>query len=216
LREERVRIMFAGAKVLMAIRTPSPLPAAEFSIPVHDLDAGGREFMLPVRAAWLRGVLEDTDIGPSTKDGELRVRLSKSGADVVLRGSVAAEITVPCSRCLEPTPVTVKEELSLLAVPASPSRPGPPGQRARGTGRARRDDDRTDETADPEESDVMTYDGDTLVLDGLVRDELLLGIPMIPLCSEACPGISPKLDDRAEAAGVDPRLRPLLELKKKT
>jgi DUF177 domain-containing protein len=160
----------------------------------------------------LRGVLEDTDVGPSTTDGELRVRLSKSGGDVVLRGSVAAEIMVPCSRCLEPTPVAVKEELSLLAVPASPSRPG---KRPRAAGTTPRQD-RDDEIGDPEESDVMTYDGDTLVLDDRVRDELLLGIPMIPLCSEACPGISPKLDDRAEAAGVDPRLRPLLELKKKT
>jgi uncharacterized protein len=207
--------MFAGADVLMAMRTTTPLPAAEFSIPVHDLDAGGREFKLPVRAAWLRGVLEDTDIGPSTQDGELRVRLSKSGGDVVLRGSVAAEIMVPCSRCLEPTPVAVTEELSLLAVPASPSRPGP-RPRAAGNVRRHERDDRDDENGDPDESDVMTYDGDALVLDDLVRDELLLGIPMIPLCSEACPGISPKLDDRAEAAGVDPRLRPLLELKKKT
>ena len=212
MRERRGRIMFAGAEVPMAMRTSTPLPAAEFSIPVHDLDAGGREFNLPVRAAWLRGVLEDTDIGASTKDGELRLRLSKSGSDVVVRGSVAAEIMVPCSRCLEPTPVAVKEELSLLAVPASPSRPahGP-----RGAGKAHVHD-RDDENGDPEESDVMTYDGDTVVLDDLVRDELLLGIPMIPLCSEACPGISPKLDDRAEGAGVDPRLRPLLELKKKT
>ena len=202
----------------MAIRTNTPLPAAEFSIPVHDLDAGGREFRLPVRAAWLRGVLEETDVGPSTQDGELLVRLSKSGSDVVLRGWVAAEIMVPCSRCLEPTPVAVKEELSLLAVPASPSRPGPTGPRSRAAGNARRPGrgDRDDETVDPEEADVMTYDGDPLVLDDLVRDELLLGIPMIPLCSEACPGISPKLDDRAEGAGVDPRLRPLLELKKKT
>ncbi len=30
------------------------------------------------------------------------------------------------------------------------------------------------------------------VLDDLVRDELVLEIPMIPLCSEACPGMSPR------------------------
>src|ERR1700723_1319016 len=106
----------------MATRTTPAPPAAEFSIPVHDLDAGGRDYELPIRAPWLRGVLEDTDVGASAQDGVLRVRLSKSGTDVVLLGSLAAEMTVPCSRCLEPTPVTVREDFSLLAVPASPSR----------------------------------------------------------------------------------------------
>src|SRR5580700_3315703 len=108
----------------MATRTTPASPAAEFSIPVHDLDAGGRDFQLPVRSAWLRGVLEGTDVGGSTKDGELRVRLSKSGTDVVLLGSVAAEMLVPCSRCLELTPVAVREDFSLLAIPAPVSRSG--------------------------------------------------------------------------------------------
>jgi hypothetical protein len=43
---------------------------------------------------------------------------------------------------------------------------------------------------------------------------------MIPLCSEACPGIQPQLaSEEPEAAAVDhvdPRLLPLLRLKKNT
>jgi uncharacterized protein len=200
----------------MRTNPPTPSPA-EFSIPVRDLDAGGREFHLPIRAAWLRGVLEGTDVGASSKDGELRVRLSKSGNDVVIRGSLAAEMTVPCSRCLEPTPVSVNEELSLLAVPGAPAR----APASKGASKGRRDEPDEDEIA-TEEADLIPYDGETLVLDALVRDELLLGVPMIPLCSESCPGISPKLDDRAEGqapgqgGGIDPRLAPLLELKKKS
>jgi uncharacterized protein len=212
--------MFAALKFPMATRT-TPTPTAEFSIPVRDLDAGGRDYQLPIRAAWLRGVLEDTDVGASAQDGELRVRLSKSGNDVVLLGSLAAEMTVPCSRCLEPTPVSIREDFSILAVPASPSRAAH-GSRTRGgksASHGRREERNDDDGIAPEEADVIPYDGETLVLDDLVRDELLLGIPMIPLCSEACPGISPKLDDGPQAAGhagVDPRLLPLLELKKKT
>ena len=52
------------------------------------------------------------------------------------------------------------------------------------------------------------------MLDDLVRDELLLGIPMIPLCSEACPGMSPAPESNAQATPqekpMDPRLAPLL------
>ena len=62
---------------------------------------------------------------------------------------------------------------------------------------------------------MIAYDGETVVLDDLVRDELLLGIPMIPLCSEGCPGIRPEQSEREAVASIDPRLRPLLGLKSK-
>jgi uncharacterized protein len=60
-----------------------------------------------------------------------------------------------------------------------------------------------------------------VVLDGLVRDELVLGIPMIPLCSEDCPGIHPgpvqQTQDPSSASSgeprTDPRFAPLLALK---
>ena len=50
------------------------------------------------------------------------------------------------------------------------------------------------------------------------QDELVLEIPMIPLCSDACPGISPPPVAEGvarEENGIDPRLSPLLRLKKK-
>ena len=84
---------------------------------------------------------------------------------------------------------------------------------------AARGGDGDDEDADlaPEQADMIPYDGDTLVLDDLIRDELLLGVPMIPLCSEGCTGIRPSSDaqpvEAAAEASIDPRLRPLLRLK---
>jgi len=179
----------------------------EFEIPVGDLDAAGKPFRFPVRAAWLRGALEGTAVGASEHDGHLELRLSRSGTDVVVRGTLEAHVTAPCSRCLEPAPVTVKESISALAVPATNGRESPGGK--------------DDDDLSPEQADLISYDGETLVLDDLVRDELLLGIPMIPLCSEACPGIQPPLASEEPEAGsdvdrIDPRLRPLLRLKKNT
>jgi uncharacterized protein len=189
----------------------------EFSFPVNELDAGGKHFHLPVRAAWLRGALEGTDVGAAQGDGELDLRLSKSGPDVVVRGALSADLTVPCSRCLEPTVVSVREELSTLAVPKGAGQP--PRGRQDGDKKEKKFKeaaDLDDDEGSPEEADVLVYEGDQLVLDDLVRDELLLGIPMIPLCSEACPGISPGNSVTEEDAGIDPRLVPLLKLKNKT
>src|ERR1019366_4565512 len=101
----------------------------------------------------------------------------------------SSTLVVPCSRCLEPTVVPVHEELSALAVPkggASASR----GSKEKKDKKPKDADDLDDAELASEEADVILYEGDHLVLDELVRDELLLGIPMIPLCSEACPGIS--------------------------
>jgi uncharacterized protein len=178
----------------------------EFSIPVHDLDASGKELHLPVRAAWIRGALESTGVAPGGADGALEIRVSKSGNDVVVHGKLHAELAVPCARCLEPAHVSIQEDVSALAVQ------GAEAHRSSHSG----DDEDDDLAAD--EADVIAYDGQTVVLDDLVRDELLLNIPMIPLCSDACPGISPP--PAAEGAarvenGIDPRLSPLLRLKKK-
>jgi uncharacterized protein len=182
--------------------TSATKAAHEFTFPVHDLDVSGKHFRLPVRAAWLRGVLEGTDIGASDRDGDLDLRLSRSGSDVVLRGRLAADLLVQCSRCLERVVVPVREEVSALAVPSA---------EARGA----RDHDDEDAELTAEDADVITYDGETVVLDDLVRDELLLGIPMIPLCSESCPGIRPERSEGDGVENIDPRLRPLLGLKNK-
>lgn len=185
---------------------PLPVPKSthEFSFPVHDLDVSGKRFRLPVRSTWLRGVLEGTEIGASERDGELDLRLSRSGPDVVVRGTLAAELLVQCSRCLERVVVPVREELSALAVPAAEAR-----HPQKGDG----DDEEVELPA--EDAGMIAYEGDAVVLDDLVRDELLLGIPMIPLCSEGCPGIRPEHSEEDAVASIDPRLRPLLGLKSK-
>jgi uncharacterized protein len=152
----------------------------------------------------MRHALEGTPVALGGADGKLALRLSKSGTDVVIRGTLKADLVVPCARCLEPAKITVREDVSALAVPRAALREVAGG----------------DDDADPETADMIPYDGETLVLDDLVRDELLLAVPMIPLCSEGCEGISPRSpaaeEPQAGTASIDPRLRPLLRFKKST
>jgi uncharacterized protein len=174
--------------------------AHQFVVSARDLDAAGKRFRFAVRASWMRGAFEDTDAQPGGSEGELDVRLSKSGTDVVLRGVLTAELCVPCARCLRPARVALREPLSALFVPSASVSP---------------DSAAEEQEVTAAEADVIPYDGETVVLDQLVRDELLLSIPMIPLCSEGCPGISPETRPQPTAAsGIDPRFRPLLRLKK--
>lgn len=171
------------------------MSAQEYSIPVSELDAGGKQYRFPVRAAWIRGVLEDHEATSGPNDGTIEVRASKSGHDVVVHGTLDAELTVPCARCLEPANLPIHAELSVLYVPASKLAGGDDG-----------DSELTDE-----EADTLPFEGETVVLDDLVRDELVLNVPMIPLCSEACPGMSPGPDQGTGDKPIDPRLAPLLD-----
>jgi uncharacterized protein len=120
---------------------------------------------------------------------------------------VKADVSVPCARCLAPVSVHINHEVTALMVPA-----------AELVARSRGEDDEAD--LENAELDVLPYHGETVALDELVRDELVLEIPMIPLCSEDCPGMSPPPAFSGNAVGVtaekaiDPRLAPLLRLKK--
>jgi uncharacterized protein len=179
------------------------MSAHEFPIPVSELDAGGKEYRFAVRPSWIRGVLEGHEATASDRDGSLSVRASKSGHDVVVNGKLEAPLNVPCARCLEPFPLPIKSDIAVLYAPA-----------------AKIKDPETDEYEfTGEEADTLPFDGETVVLDDLVRDELLLEIPMIPLCSEGCPGMSTPPEnsgeDKTGEKGVDPRLAPLLAFRDK-
>jgi uncharacterized protein len=175
----------------------------EFSVAAKDLDAAGKSLHFVVRSAWMRDALDGTDIATVGPDGELDVRVSRSGADVVVHGTLKANLIVACARCLEPARITVSERISALVVPATDLR------ESSGAGE---DDDMV-----PDQTDMIVYDGETVVLDDLVRDELLLGIPIVPLCSEECAGIrrpGAAETKQARSESIDPRLQPLLRLKK--
>lgn len=211
-----------------------------FAISIHDIDAGGlaRSFELPL--PWLERAFEETDI-TAEAPGHADVRVSRTGHDVVVRGKVTATLTVPCARCIKPVSCPVDTELSLLLRPAKPEpsaakhgagkpgahKPGAHGHDSGAEGHGKHGSktngapkkghahEEEEYEFSSDEADQDTYDGETVVLDGFLREAILLEAPSFPLCSEDCPGIRPKpLPERGEPA-IDPRLIPLRALKTK-
>ncbi len=149
------------------------------------LDAGPREVRAPLPAAWLAAQFAQEEAEPSitaTEDGEIDARLTSAGDDnFLLQGRVRAKATTSCARCLGPAVVPLDADVTLLFVPDKSARPT--------KGRRSRESDGELEF-DPSDADVAPWDGETLVLDPLVREALLLELPISPLCDEACPGIA--------------------------
>jgi uncharacterized protein len=187
------------------------MTAHELTLSIGDLDSGGREYVFPLRSAWIRGILEGHEATAADSDGKLAIRASKSGVDVVVHGTLEAALSVPCARCLQSVKVEVSEPVSVLFAPRNA---GHARAQAQIKGKGKREIEELELT--PEEADTLPYDGETVVLDDLVRDELILETPNFPLCSEDCPGISPSLkpEDRTGASprDPDPRLLPLRRL----
>ena len=174
------------------------------TIPIPEEDGAFSTHTWTLSTSWLAEALEECEkegVLPGT-EGSLDVEVSKSGLDVVVQGSLSASVCLPCARCLEPFSLSLSASVSALLIPEG----------AMSRDAAEEGDENTEL-----EIDVLTYTAGGLFLDDLVRDELILSIPMFPLCREECKGASFR---HTEAKSVvtkplDERLAPLALLKEK-
>ncbi|UJR80660.1 YceD family protein [Sandaracinus amylolyticus] len=191
---------------------------AEFEIKVLELEAGGKQYDFPLRRGWLDASLGLADAkpgdalkaDPAQPDGVVSVWAEKSGEDVVVRGRVKTHLIAECARCLGEAHVPVDTAITALFTLRSETlRPVA-----------------DEEDLTPEELDTEFYRGDTVALDALVREHVLLEVPMQTLCSETCTGLEVPAAIRGpadlheapihEGKKVDPRLAPLMDLMDKT
>jgi uncharacterized protein len=212
-----------------------PVANPAFAVSVAELRRGPIHASWSVPLAWLRTALEHTEATP-TGDGTLVVELTASGTEVMVRGRATVTVTMPCARTLEPVTVPLSPEIFLLLSPAAP--PAAPLHSARGSARSRirqrhRSADRPSANSyprmrgrggwanDPLLPDELaaqdTYEGEQVVLDGFLREFILLELPMmvrrsdLPLAEDAAIGAPSGCAGSVLGAqrSLDPRLAPL-------
>jgi uncharacterized protein len=119
--------------------------------------------------------LLDEDVGFEEKIA-IRGRLSKTGETVSLSGWLTARLILACSRCAKDFTFPLYLELTTQFLPlvqAATTRPGEGLQ----------DVDVT------EEDYLHFYRGQSVFLDDFIREEVILAIPMQPLCDPNCKGL---------------------------
>jgi uncharacterized protein len=101
------------------------------------------------------------------------VRLLRTGEGVLVQGHLAAELAVPCSRCLEPVVVPVDVDLVEIFTPTL--------------------DIITGQAIRPEEDDRALWIDEHHILDlrEVLRQDVLVAMPLHPLCREECRGLCP-------------------------
>lgn len=147
--------------------------------------------------------------GPAT----LHLRLQKTASGVLLRGSTEVAVHTPCRRCLADVHLEVPVSFTLNLVA--------PVARAHGKGQDG-DDPRTERAGsfDLERADEELFDGKTIDLDPLVREQVLLALPMHASCREDCKGLCGSCGQNLNEGQcgcvtnrVDPRLAQLKNVK---
>jgi len=132
---------------------------------------------------------------PAGAPVQLEVRLEAVTEGVYVSGTVRAPLVGECARCLDPLTDEVDAEIAeLFAYP----------------------DSLTDETTEADELPRVV--GEQVDVEQVVRDAVVLGLPLSPLCREDCPGLCPDCGQRrAELAPdhgherLDPRWAALRE-----
>jgi uncharacterized protein len=188
-------------------------PVSPFRVLVRDLPASRRIAVTPafvaeaVKGLPLRDAL-DGDAATLEDGGVAEIELYSDEENVYATGKVKGTVTVACSRCVGPCAITLDEPVHVTFLPAHAM----PEEL---------DEDSADEGVELAENDldVYPYDGETVDLEPLVREQFVLAVPFAPLCREDCLGLCPQCGaDRNHAPcscekPVDPRFSALQGLK---
>ncbi len=93
--------------------------------------------------------------------------------DIRLRGKLATSLEVACARCLEPVVLLVERSFDLLYRPL-------------GTDAGHEELSVTDA-----EAEIGYYQGEGLLLEDMLREQVLLSVPLKAVCREECKGLCP-------------------------
>lgn len=170
-------------------------------IEVESLDKAGKEFS----HAYAPGdLMFDDDAVRFVETVNLTGRASRKNAEVSLRGKIVTRVEVACDRCQRNVSVPVNADFDMKYIPAQSGG----GEEAE---------------LQADDLDASVYEEDAIDADELVREQVLLNLPMRSLCKEECRGLcagcGADLNEEACSCGqqeIDPRWAALAALKEKS
>jgi len=146
-----------------------------FKLSIAGLSDTGLDLSLTLDSRWFTAwQTEDHSLDFTAPEGlDLKLRVQRHGRDILLRGHLAGEMELTCGRCLATFRQPVAGDFDLLLVP------GPEPVSAQ------------EEELSADELSLDYYTGDVVDLEAILREQILLLLPLKPLCTEACQGLCP-------------------------
>ncbi len=121
---------------------------------------------------------------------QIHLRVFRVQQMVEVEGRVSTEATFSCSRCLNKFRFIIEEEFACTFARQLPEV---------------YDEDNEEEELQAEDLGLVLYQGDHIDLTEEIQEQVIMGLPVQPLCSETCKGLCPKcgVDLNQEACECD-------------
>jgi uncharacterized protein len=193
------------------------MPASQFKIPVREIPT---HYRVEVDGAFvasalvgmpMREALEAPVDDPTAGGGVIELDLYADGTTMFASGTIKGELRVACGRCVAPATIKIDDKLRVTFVPGTDDPVAVEAEVEAG--------DSEGLELEEDDLDLFHYDGETVDLEPLIREQFVLAVPYAPLCREDCKGLCPQCgaDRNATACAcespLDPRFAALRGLK---
>jgi uncharacterized protein len=174
---------------------------------VSELEREPIEFDLELAPGAIDFGQEAEQVGPMATAGRVEVLHEHRGpkdivADIRLRGQFSGNFEVPCARCVEPVEIPLAAEFDLIFRPAGADSEAP------------------ERSITAPETEIGYYQKDSLSLEDVLREQVLLSLPVKTLCKPDCKGLCPRCGENrniqacsCEEGPSDPRWQALSGLR---
>ncbi len=162
----------------------------------------GLNFNFSEDGKWLEECFQDIDRNDFIlRKVDVQCKITKASSAIYIQGGISVRLGIGCSRCLEDANILVEGDFSYTLVPVKPEK-------------------EEDVELQAEELEISYYSGDLIDLTPIICEQIILQIPIKPLCSEECKGLCPQCGTNMNVAScncrsefVDPRLAVLKNIK---
>lgn len=166
-------------------------------VKIEEIQAVGLKRSEPIKAEVLSAALEESEGFTLVSSTPLAASFKKVSGRVFVTGKFTASLSCPCKRCTTAVPVPLDIDFSLRMIP-EPTAPrvddeaeARPDAKPRRRSQKKEDDGLASMAASFEldEIDAEPFDGKTIDLDPVVREQVLLALPVSVVCREDCKGL---------------------------
>ena len=166
-------------------------------VKIEEIQEPGLKRTEPIKPEVLNVALADSEGFVLVSSSPLSASFKKVSGRVFVRGTFSAMLAAPCKRCTTDVEVPIEVEFSLRMVPealaprADESADLTAAPKVRRKYQKKEDDGQSPSAASFEldEVDAEPFNGKTIDLDPVVREQVLLALPASVLCRDDCKGL---------------------------
>ena len=129
---------------------------------------------------------------------QVNARLERLDRRVLLRAKTRVDLAAQCGRCLAPAAISVPVDFQISLVPVEEA--GETQGERHETG-----EEHAEGSFSPQQVDEEVYKGKVIDIDPLVQEQVVLALPLSPVCREGCKGLCPVCGENQneKACGCD-------------